>query len=167
MKWTEQEARNYFAPGIPAWGRRASNWEPAQALIAALDTERIATQTADAIAHRFERELVAERERNAKLKAEAEEASGEIERLRDRYTTQKDYRLEMVRDLDRALHGESVARSQTPETVWFDLLNEAGLLRERNAKLERVLDAARLERQMAGTLGDELRAALDAVEDAP
>lgn len=39
----------------------------ASRLFTALDTERVATQTADAIAHRFQRELVAERERIAKL----------------------------------------------------------------------------------------------------
>lgn len=35
-----------------------------------------------------------------------------------------DARLEMVRDLDRALHGEVVARAKSPQQVWHELLEE-------------------------------------------
>jgi hypothetical protein len=35
-------------------------------------------------------------------------------------------RLKMVTELDVALHGETVARDQTPQEVWYDLL---GMLR--------------------------------------
>ena len=39
MKWTEEEARRHFSPN-PQWGHHSAGWMAAQALIAALDTER-------------------------------------------------------------------------------------------------------------------------------
>lgn len=51
-------------------------------------------------------------------------------------------RLKMVTELDMALHGTTVARDQTPQEVWHDLLGKVMMFRDRIAALEDLLDLA-------------------------
>lgn len=49
-------------------------------------------------------------------------------------------KLEMAQQLDRALHGDETARSQTPAQVWQELLHEVVRMREWQIDAKAALD---------------------------